>query len=101
MEKILKITTPTAKKEHVCFLCGKTIKKGERYLNTAILKDKKVRSQKAHLGCSEKQDKLSEKQECKESVYDDTLKMLHTFFIGKTLLTVINVLLAQHLHCTT
>ena len=79
MEKILKITTPTAKKEHVCSLCGKTIKKGERYMNTAILKDKKVRSQKAHLECSEKQEKLSEKQECKGSIYDDTLKMLHTF----------------------
>ena len=68
MEKILKITTPTAKKEHVCSLCGKTIKKGERYMNTAILKDKKVRSQKAHLECSEKQDKHSVGQECKGSV---------------------------------
>ena len=42
MERILKTTTPTAKKEHTCAVCGQTIHKGVRYLNVSILKDGKV-----------------------------------------------------------
>lgn len=86
MERILKTTTPTAKKEHTCAVCGQTIHKGERYLNVSILEDGKVRSRKTHFGCSEKKEPPkvhytlpTSEQVFKQQVHDDTLKMLQTF----------------------
>lgn len=52
-ERVLKTTTPTARKEHVCAVCGKPIQKGERYLNVSVLENGKVKSRKTHFGCSE------------------------------------------------
>ena len=73
-EKILRTTTPTARKEHICAVCGKPIAKGEKYLNVAVRKDGKVYNRKTHLGCAENKEKVF-----KKAVHDDTLAMLETF----------------------
>ena len=52
-ERVLKTTTPTARKEHTCAVCGKPIQKGEQYLNVSILENGKVKSRKTHFCCSE------------------------------------------------
>lgn len=87
-ERVLRISTPISRKEHVCAVCGKSIAKGDRYLNIAIKKGKMLVSRKTHLGCSEKKDKptinampgvpITEEQ-FKQQVHDDTLTMLQTF----------------------
>jgi hypothetical protein len=73
-EKILHTTTPTARKEHICAVCGKPIAKGEKYLNVAVRKDGKLTNRKTHLGCAEDKEKVF-----KKAVHDDTLAMLETF----------------------
>lgn len=87
-EKVLRTSTPIARKEHTCAVCGKPIAKGERYLNIAIKKGGKLVSRKTHFGCSEKKEQpkvmplaglpITEEQ-FKKSVHDDTLTMLETF----------------------
>lgn len=87
-EKILHTTTPKARKEHTCKICGKLICKGERYLNIAYKVDGKLMNRKTHFGCSEKKEKqrvstipgvpVTEEQ-FKKQVHDDTLMMLETF----------------------
>lgn len=108
-EKVLKTTTPTARKEHVCEVCGKPIKKGERYLDVTIKKDGKLVHRKTHFGCRvEKKEESASlpvmpvggiamkglnlpplpivgkkipqtEEEFKKAVHDDTLNMLETF----------------------
>lgn len=87
-EKVLRTSTPIAQKEHICVVCGKTIVKGERYLNITIKRNGKLVSRKTHFGCSEKKEQpkvmpmigqpITEEQ-FKQSVHDDTLTMLETF----------------------
>lgn len=87
-ERVLRTSTPIARKEHICAVCGKPIAKGERYLNVAIKKGGKLVCRKTHLGCSEKKEQpkvmplagLPMTEEMfKKSVHDDTLTMLETF----------------------
>lgn len=87
-ERVLCTSTPIARKEHICAVCGKPIAKGERYLNIAIKKDKKLVSRKTHFGCSEKKEPQRVKampgvpiteEMFKQQVHDDTLTMLETF----------------------
>lgn len=87
-EKVIHITTPKARKEHVCEFCGQPIAKGERYLNIAYKRDGKMMNRKTHFGCKEKEDKpkvsaipgvpVTEDQ-FKRQVHDDTMNMLETF----------------------
>lgn len=87
-EKILHTTTPKARKEHTCQICGKPICKGERYLNIAYKVGGKLMNRKTHFGCSEKKEEpkfsaipgvpVTEEQ-FKQQVHDDTLTMLETF----------------------
>lgn len=87
-EKILHTTTPKARKEHTCQICGKPICKGERYLNIAYKVDGKLMNRKTHFGCCEKKEKPNvsaipgvpvTEEQFKHQVHDDTLKMLETF----------------------
>lgn len=75
-EKTLRTITPTARKEHICAVCGKPIAKGEKYLNVAVRKDGKLTNRKTHLGCVEKPDK---EKLFKTQTHDETLAMLETF----------------------
>lgn len=95
-ERVLKTSTPTAKKEHICASCGKPIAKGEKYLNIAIKDGKKLVSRKSHLACTlkskERQERVSfanspvtEKQ-FKEQVHNDALAMLETFTFKENML---------------
>ena len=87
-ERVIHITTPKARKEHICEVCGKPIPVGERYLNIAYNRDRKMMNRKTHFGCNEnKQEKkivtipgvpVTEEQ-FKKNVHDDTLNMLQTF----------------------
>lgn len=87
-ERVIHITTPKARKEHICEVCGKPIPVGERYLNIAYKRDRKMMNRKTHFGCNEnKQEKkivtipgvpVTEEQ-FKKNVHDDTLNMLQTF----------------------
>ena len=52
--KILHTTTPTARKEYTCQICGKPIGKGEKYQNIAYKEGGKLKNRKTHLGCHEK-----------------------------------------------
>ena len=87
-EKVLHTTTPKARKEHTCQLCGKPIRKGDRYLNIAYSLDGKLMNRKTHFGCCDKkeQPKLSAdmgipttEEMFKRKMHDDTLVMLKTF----------------------
>ena len=49
-ERVLRTSTPISRKEHTCAVCGKSIAKGERYLNIVIKKDKKLVNRKTHFG---------------------------------------------------
>lgn len=50
-EKILSTTTPTARKEHICAVCGKPIAKGEKYFNITLKADGKLLNRKTHYTC--------------------------------------------------
>lgn len=87
-EKILHTTTPKARKEHICQICGKSICIGERYLNIAYKADGKLMNRKTHFGCCEKKEQprvsaipgvLVTEEQFKHQVHDDTMKMLETF----------------------
>lgn len=88
-EKVIHITTPQARKEHVCAICGMPIAKGDRYLNIAYKKDGKMLNRKTHFGCKEQPEekpKISAipgapvtEEQFKQQVHDDTLNMLKTF----------------------
>lgn len=87
-ERFIHITTPKARKEHICEVCGKSIAVGERYLNIAYKRERKMVSRKTHFGCSEnKQEKKVvtipgvpvTEEEFKKNVHTDTLNMLETF----------------------
>lgn len=87
-ERVIHITTPKARKEHICEVCGKPIAVGERYLNIAYKRDRKMLSRKTHFGCNEnKQEKkivtipgaLVTEAQFKKQVHDDTMNMLETF----------------------
>lgn len=52
--KILHTTTPTARKEYTCQICGKPIGKGEKYQNIAYKEGGKLKNSKTHLECHEK-----------------------------------------------
>lgn len=86
-ERVIHITTPKARKEHICEVCGKPIAVGERYLNIAYKRDRKMLSRKTHFGCNENKTKkiatipgvpVTEAQ-FKKQVHDDTMNMLETF----------------------
>ncbi len=87
-EVILHTTTPKARKEHVCQLCGKPIRKGDMYLNIAYKLGRKVLNRKTHFGCRENDKKsgmsnvsrtpITEAQ-FKRKIHSDTLTMLETF----------------------
>lgn len=87
-EKVIHITTPKARKEHTCAVCGKPIAKGERYLNIAYKRDGKMLNRKTHFGCKEEEKKTSvsaipgvpvSEDQFKRQVHDDTMTMLETF----------------------
>lgn len=71
-EKILKITSPLARKSHVCAICGKQIEKGERYMNTAVLSGGRVVSRKQHADCHTE-------ESFRKGVSVDTRTLLDTF----------------------
>lgn len=78
------MTTPVAKKEHICSKCGKPIKKGEKYFNMAILNKGKMSNRKYHYSCHESLDEINRstfknEEEFKESVHKGTAMMLETF----------------------
>ncbi len=86
-ERFIHITTPKARKEHICEVCGKPIEVGERYLNIAYKRDMKMLSRKTHFGCNENKTKkivtipgvpVTEAQ-FKKQVHDYTMNMLETF----------------------
>ena len=87
-ERVINITTPKARKEYICEVCGKPIAVGERYMNIAYNRDRKMLSRKTHFGCNDnKQEKkivtipgvpVTEAQ-FKKQVHDDTMNMLETF----------------------
>ena len=87
-ERVIHITTPKARKEHICEVCGKPIAVGERYMNIAYKRDRKMLSRKTHFGCKEekKPAKVSAvpgvpvtEDQFKRQVHDDTMTMLETF----------------------
>lgn len=87
-EKILHTTTPKARKEHTCQICGKPICKGERYLNIAYKMDGKLMNRKTHFECCEKKEHprvsaipgvFVTEEQFKHQVHNDTLTMLETF----------------------
>jgi len=87
-EKVIHITTPKARKEHTCAVCGKVIVNGERYLNIAYKRDGKMLNRKTHFGCKEEGKKTSVstipevpvmEEQFKQNVHYDTMKMLETF----------------------
>lgn len=50
--KLVKITTPVAKQEHICNCCGKVIKKGEQYSNYLYKTSRrKLERHYLHLDC--------------------------------------------------
>ena len=88
------MTTPTARKEHICAVCGKPIIKGEQYFNIVVRVDGKLTSRKTHYTCHyseekplvpSKVDELVKTQtpvtegQFKEAVKDDVKMMLETF----------------------
>ena len=88
--KILHTTTPKARKEHKCQVCGKSICKGEKYLNIAYSQDGKLMSRKTHLDCCEEKKEEEKKplsvpveqmseELFKLKVHHDTMEMLETF----------------------
>lgn len=93
-EKILSMTTPTARKEHICAVCGKPIAKGEQYFNVVVRVDGKLTSRKTHYTCHyseekplapSKVDELAKTKapvtegQFKEAVKDDVKMMLEIF----------------------
>lgn len=87
-EKVIHITTPKARKQHICEVCGKPIAIGDRYLNIAYKRDGKMLSRKTHFGCNEEKEspKVSTipgvpvtEEQFKQNVHNDTLTMLETF----------------------
>ena len=87
-EKVLRTSTPVAKKQHICSICGKLIEKGEKYLNVTIKQERKLVSRKTHLGCKEKSEQPNvapsvsvsiEEQLFREQVYDDVQNRLQAF----------------------
>jgi len=77
-EKVLRIANPTARKEHVCEVCGGTIAKGERYQSITSIKDGKLTTSKRHLKCHNEVKTANEK-EFKREVSIDTKKMMEVF----------------------
>lgn len=84
MNGIVKITTPTARKEHVCCVCGKPIKKGEKYFNIAVKEGCKLVSKKTHYTCRLEQEKPTEavpmtEEQFKQEMHNDSVMMLEKF----------------------
>ena len=94
-ESVFRTSTPLARKEHTCDVCGKPIAIGTRYLNVTIKKDGKLVSRKTHFGCSkEKKEHPKLLQQTgipvteamfKQQVHDDTLTMLETFTFNENM----------------
>lgn len=49
--KVLRIKSPIARKDYICEICGKLIRRGERYQCGTIVSDGKVRTMRRHLDC--------------------------------------------------
>lgn len=100
--KLVKITTPVAKQEHICNCCGKVIKKGEQYSNYLYKTSRrKLERHYLHLDCHDVPSKEEQdtqmggaivrpvgpqfhqlpktEEELKQIVKEDTNDMLQTF----------------------
>lgn len=49
--KVLRIKSPIARKDYICEICGKLIRRGERYQCGTIVSDGKIRTMRRHLDC--------------------------------------------------
>ena len=68
---ILSLTTPKARKDHVCNYCNGTIPKGEKYERQGNIYDGTLYTWKAHFRCSEIVSKLKMHVFCDEGVTQD------------------------------
>lgn len=88
------MTTPTARKEHICSVCGKPIQKGEKYFCLTLKQDGKLVTKKHHYTCKYENKPVTPKEnktlakagtvfvteeQFKEKMKEDTKAMLETF----------------------
>ena len=76
-EKISSMTTPVARKAHICSICGKPIQKGEQYFNTSYKVGRKIMNRKAHYSCHEGK-KMTE-DEFKKTIGADMMMEVFSF----------------------
>lgn len=77
-EQILKISSPIARKEHVCAICGKKILVGERYQSITIVKGNKMETCKRHTYCHETM-KVTNDQSFHREVAINTKQLYNSF----------------------
>lgn len=77
-EKILKIASPIARKEHVCSICGKKILVGERYQSITLVRGKKIDVSKRHLSCHDTM-KVNSEQGFQREVVINTKQLYDSF----------------------
>lgn len=77
-EKILRIASPIARKEHVCSVCGKKILIGERYQSITLVRGKKIYVSKRHLSCHDTV-KVNSEQDFQREVIINTKQLYNSF----------------------
>lgn len=77
-EKILRIASPIARKEHVCSVCGKKILIGERYQSITLVRGKNIDISKRHLSCHDTV-KVNSEQDFQREVIINTKQLYNSF----------------------
>lgn len=92
--KLVKRTTPVARVEHTCYHCGRTINKGEKYLNNLYVTDGRIDRHYLHLSCEDEKPQLKQEMitriprmyqplvteaQFRQKVKDETAEMLQLF----------------------